>query len=95
MRDASMRKIQFQGPLASHTKERGAPRQGMKQGDPGSGVRVWGPGEVRGPLTFSLLLLQKGWRLGDTVRDGCEGRSGVHGCGDRWEESGRGAWPGP
>lgn len=37
----------------------------------------------RGPLTFSLLLLQEGRRLRDAVRDGRDGRGGVHGCGDR------------
>lgn len=43
----------------------------------------------RGPLTFSLLLLQEGRRLGDAVRDGRDGRCGVHGCRDRERDIGR------
>lgn len=60
------------------------PGQARGPGGRGGGQRAGlAPRGGRGPLTFSLLLLQEGRRLGDAVRDGRDGRGGVHGCGDR------------
>ena len=80
-------------PRSVRTPGRAVPRGQAEPGVlevEGGGQRAGlAPRGGRGPLTFSLLLLQEGRRLGDAVRDGRDGRGGVHGCRDRERDTGR------